>query len=115
VHASEGTFALHGISVMYARWHQKSGDPKETEIGLSKNIQADLDFMTAELGKSSGKFLFGDQLSVADIQMHFSVAFILQRELGTLGKRWERLEKYVRDCEATESYKKAVEKTGHSF
>jgi glutathione S-transferase len=115
VHASEGTFALHGIAVLYARWHQKSGDPKETEVGLSKNIQADLDFMTAELGKSNGKFLFGDELTVADIQMHFSVAFILKRELGTFGKRWERLEKYIEDCGATESYKKAVEKTGHSF
>lgn len=71
--------------------------------------------MTAELEKSSGKFLFGDELSVADIQMHFSVSFILKRELGTLGKRWERLEKYVKDCEATESYKAAVERTGHSF
>jgi glutathione S-transferase len=115
VHAAEATFALHSISVMYARWHQKSGDPKETEIGLSKNIQNDLDFLNAELEKSKGKFLFGDELTVADIQMHFSVAFILARELGTLGKRWERCEKFVKDCEATESYKKAVEKTGHSF
>jgi glutathione S-transferase len=32
-----------------------------------------------------------------------------------MGKRWERLEKYVKDCEATESYKQAVEKTGHQF
>ena len=115
VHAAEGTFALHGISVMYARWHQKTGDPAQTEIGLSKNIQADLDFATAELEKSSGKFLFGDQISVADIMMHFSIAFVLKRELGTLGKRWERLERYVRECEETESYKAAVEKTGHSF
>lgn len=115
VHAAEGTFALHAISVMYARWHQKSGDPKETEIGLSKNIQNDLDFMTAELEKGNGKFLFGDEITVADIQMHFSIAFILGRELGTLGKRWERLETYVKDCEALESYTQAVEKTGHSF
>jgi glutathione S-transferase len=101
--------------VLYARWHQKSGDPKETEIGLSKNIQGDLDFLTAELDKSDGKFLFGDDLSLADIQMHFTVAFILAMELGTLGRRWERLERYVRDCEGMESYKAAVEKTGHSF
>jgi len=100
---------------MYARWHQKTGDPAQTEIGLSKNIQADLDFMTAELGKSEGKFLFGDEVTVADIMMHFSVAFVLKRELGTLGRRWERLERYVGDCEGTESYKAAVERTGHAF
>ena len=100
---------------MYARWHQKTGDPKETEKGLSKNIHNDLDFMTAELEKSNGKFLFGDEITLADIQMHFSIAFILGRDLGLLGKRWERLEKYVKDCEATESYKQAVEKTGHEF
>lgn len=115
VHAAEGTFALHGISVMYARWHQHTGDPKETEKGLSKNIHNDLDFMTAELEKSSGKFLFGDEITLADIQMHFSIAFILARDLGLMGKRWEKLEKYLKDCESTESYKQAVEKTGHQF
>ncbi|KAM0712117.1 hypothetical protein Q7P37_011211 [Cladosporium fusiforme] len=115
VHAAEGTIALHGIAVMYARWHQKSGSVEETEIGLSKNIQNDLNYVTAELEKSGGKFLFGDQLSLADIQVHFSVAFVLGMKLGTLGKRWERLEQYVKDCEDTESYKQAVEKTGHKL
>lgn len=82
---------------------------------MSKNIHNDLDFMTAELGKSSGKFLFGDEITLADIQMHFSIAFILARDLGLLGRKWERLEKYVKDCEATDSYKQAVKKTGHKF
>lgn len=115
VHAAEGTLALHGIAVLYARWHQKSGSVEETEVGLSKNVQNDLNYVTAELEKSGGRFLFGDQLTLADIQVHFSLAFVLGKELGTQGKRWERLEQYVKDCEATESYKQAVEKTGHAI
>lgn len=115
MHAAEGTLALHGIAVLYARWHQKSGSVEETEVGLSKNVQNDLNYVTAELEKSGGKFLFGDQLTLADIQVHFSLAFVLGKELGTQGKRWERLEQYVKDCEATKSYKQAVEKTGHTI
>lgn len=115
VHAAEATFALHGIAVLYARWHQKSGSVEETEAGLSKNVLNDLDFLTAELDKSPGKFLFGDELTVADIQVHFSVAFVLARQLGLQGRRFERLERYLRDCEGTESYKAAVEKTGHEM
>jgi len=115
VHAAEGTFMLHGLAVTYTRWHQKSGDVKETEEGLSVNVVKDLDHLEAELNKTSDKFLFGNEVTAADIMMEFSVDYILTRELGTKGKKWPRIDQWLKNCHATESYKRAVEKTGHKL
>lgn len=115
VHASEGTFMSHAIAITYARWFQKTGDVKQTEEGLSGNVVKDLDYLESELKKSSGMFLLGDALTAADIAMHFSITFILARELGTQGKTWPRIEQWVKDCEAAGSYQKAVKKTGYDL
>jgi glutathione S-transferase len=115
VHASEATFMLHALAILYARWNQKSGDVEETEAGLQKNVQKDLEFFEAEVNKSGGPFLFGKEMTAADISMHFSIAFILARGLGTKGRSWGRLEQFVKDCESIQSYKQAVAKTGHKL
>lgn len=115
VHAAEATYTLHSIAILYARWHQQSGNVEETEARLSKNVQNDLNYFQSELKKSGGKFLFGDQPTVADMQMHFSLSFIVARELGTKDMKLDRIQQYVKDCEAVPSYKAAVEKTGHTL
>ncbi|GIZ43513.1 hypothetical protein CKM354_000673700 [Cercospora kikuchii] len=115
VHASEATFMLHSLACLYARWNQQDGDVSKTIAGLSKNVIKDLDYLQAELDKSGGKFLCGDKLTVADIMMQFSARFILERELGTQGGKWPGIEKWLAECEGTEGYKKAVEKTGHQL
>jgi glutathione S-transferase len=117
VHASEATFALHGISVLYIRLHQKTGDVEATEKGASVNIGKDLDYLEDVLAKSSGKFIFGDEVTAADVMMHFSAVFILQRQLVPKGREgdWPGVRRWIQDCEATESYKEAVKKTGHKI
>lgn len=115
IHAAEGTWALHGIAIMYSRWFIEGGDVEATEEKMSKNVRADMAFLEAELKKSSGKFLFGDKPTAADIMMHFSAVFILARELGMKGQKYPEVERWIKDCEATETYKKAVEKTGHKL
>lgn len=115
VHAAEATFALHGLSILYARWFQKGGDVSATEAGMAGNVGKDMDYLEAELGKSSGAFLFGDKPTAADIMMAFSAQFILARELGTKGKEWKGVNAWLKACEGTESYKRAVEKTGHQL
>jgi len=82
---------------------------------MSKNVRNDMNFLEAALKNSKGKWLFGDQLTAADIMMHFSAAFILARELGVKEKDYPETKRWLDDCEATESYKKAVEKTGHTL
>lgn len=74
-----------------------------------------MDFLENELAKSGGKFLVGDSVTVADCMMLFSAQFILARQLGVQGKKWEKINQWVKDCENTESYKRAVEKTGHAL
>ncbi|SMR52869.1 unnamed protein product [Zymoseptoria tritici ST99CH_1E4] len=115
VHASEATFMLHGLAVLYAKWNQKDGDVEKTVAGLSVNICKDLDYLESELGKSSGKFIVGDSLTAADIMMQFSVDFVLVRELGTKGKSWPTVEKWLEQCKSTPSYQEAVKKTGYKL
>ncbi|KAK3701884.1 hypothetical protein LTR37_015195 [Vermiconidia calcicola] len=116
VHAAEATWALHGISILYVRWNQKDGDPKKTEEGMSKNVINDMNYLEETLKKSGSKFLFGDKPNVADTMMHFTAVFILDRELGGIStKDYPEIVRYITDCEATGTYKKAVEKTGHKL
>ena len=106
---------LHGLAVLYAKWFQKDGNVETTVEGLSKNVIKDMDYLESELGNSKGKFLFGDQVTAADIMMQFSAAFILARELGTKGKEWPKINQWLKDCEATQTYQQAVKHTGHKL
>lgn len=78
----------------------------------------DLDYLESHFQKQQeggGFIMGGKEPSAADIMMQFSVRFILTRELGTKGVergRWERVERWLELCEGTESYKRAVERTG---
>lgn len=108
-------WALHGISILYVRWHQKDGDVKKTEEGLSKNVVNDMNYLEAELSKSKGKFLCGETVTAADCMQQFSAAFIMARELGIKASSYPKTQQYLQDCEATETYKKAVQKTGHKL
>lgn len=108
---------LHAIGILYVRWFGGGHEDAQQAIeeGMSKNVHKDLDFLEAELSKSSGRFLLGDGVTVADTMMHFGVTFIFARQLGTKGGSWPKIEQWIGDCEATEPYKRAVEKTGHKL
>ncbi|KAL1297046.1 hypothetical protein AAFC00_004635 [Neodothiora populina] len=117
VHAAEGTFGLHGLAVLYARW-SGSDHPdavKAITDGLSVNVGKDLDFLESELAKGDGRFLVGDHVTIADCMMLFSVQFILARDLGVNGRKWDKVDEWIRKCEATESYQTAVRNTGHTL
>lgn len=47
----------------------------------------------------------------------FSIQFIFARDLigGRKISEWKNVEKWVKTCEETESWKKAVMKTGHEL
>lgn len=113
MHASEATFLLHAISILYARWNQKDGDVAKTEEGLSRNVIKDMNFLESELQKRGTKFLCGNHVTAADTMMGFTIAFVILRQLGTQGKRWPAIEAWIKNCEESDTYKKAVERTGH--
>ncbi|CAO2657778.1 Nn.00g039040.m01.CDS01 [Neocucurbitaria sp. VM-36] len=119
VHAAEATFALHALAILYARWSIPSTAPpgtlEATEAGMSANVQNDLSWLESELEMSEGRFLCGDQVTAADIMMQFSAEFILERELGTGGREYPRIRKWIDVCRESEGYKRAVEKTGHKM
>jgi glutathione S-transferase len=117
IHASEATYALHGITVLYIQWFQKGGDVAASVAGAAANIGKDLDFLEKTLGESEGKFILGDKVTAADVMMHFSAAFVLERGLhpGGKGEGWPGVRRWIGACEGTESYRAAVERTGHTF
>lgn len=115
IHAAEAMWALHGIAILYVRWFQKDGTVAKTEEGLSKNIVNDMNYLEAELSKGRGKFLCGDAVTAADCMMQFSAGFIMARELGVKASSYPKTQQYLQECEATETYKKAVQKTGHKL
>lgn len=119
VHAAEATFALHALAVLYARWFYPKDAPKEglaeMEKGMSANVQNNMNWIERELSQSGTKFLVGDSITAADIMMQFSIAFILARELGTQGKKWPSVEAWMKRCEESPSYVRAVKKTGHKL
>jgi glutathione S-transferase len=85
------------------------------EEGLAINVGKDLDWLNAELeGKS---FLAGEGVSAADTMCLFSIQFIFARDLcaGRKVGEWKNVERWVKSCEGTESWGRAVRKTGHEI
>lgn len=119
VHASEATFALHALAILYARWgipkDAPEGTVEATEEAMSANVQNDLSWLETELSLAQGRFLCGEHVTAADIMMQFSAEFILIRELGTKGKEYPNINKWLDACKETDSYKRAVKKTGHKL
>lgn len=77
LHAAEGTFMLHASAILYARW-QIAEEARETLKGmeerLSKNVVNDMNWLEGVLRaqKEKGrKWIVGEELSIADIQMQF--------------------------------------------
>ncbi|KAI9875077.1 MAG: hypothetical protein M1823_007550, partial [Watsoniomyces obsoletus] len=121
--ASEGSFLMHGIAIMYARARLPQSTPNRSEVWvemnkvMSPNMHNSLDWLEnhlASIHSSNGKYLVGDHLTAADINMLFSIQLIYDRRLGLEGtdKEWEHVEQWRREMEAEESYRKCVEKTG---
>jgi glutathione S-transferase len=118
IHASEATFALHALAILYARWNIKDapeGTIEAAEERMSVNVQNDMSWLETELSLSQGQFLCGDHVTAADIMMQFSAEFILARELGTGGKEWPNVNKWLEACRKTEGYQRAIKKTGHKL
>lgn len=78
-------------------------------------LASDMNYLEAELSKGKGKFVCGDSVSAADCMLQFSAAFIMGRELGIKASSYPKTQQYLQDCEASETYKKAIQKTGHKL
>ena len=87
----------------------------EIEDGMSVNIQKDLDWLETELGLGQTKFLCGNEVTAADRMMQFSIDYIVRLKIGTQGRSWPNVEKSLKACGETETYRAAVKKTGHEI
>jgi glutathione S-transferase len=81
---------------------------------MAVNVRNDFAWLEQELAESKGGFLVGDRVTVADVMMLFSVQFILKRELGVKeGEIGEKTREWVKQCEGSEGYRRAVERSGY--
>lgn len=92
-----------------------AGAVEAMEKSMSANVQNDLSWLETELSLSTGKFLCGDHVTAADIMMQFSAEFIFAGELGTQGREFPNIKKWLEACGEEEAYKRAVKKTGHKL
>ena len=112
---------IHGLAIVYPRWRMPDAEGANAPVlaaleeALSKNVQRDLDWLESELGKGQGKFLVGDTVTAADCNVHYSVDLILKMQLGTQGRKWEKIEQWLKNCEATATFQAALKKTGYSL
>lgn len=111
---SEGTLLTHAIPITYCRWMMpeegKSALP-ELEQRLGNNVRLDLQYIEDSLAKNPSGFLVGDTLTLADIQLGFSVMFVLVRGLGA---KWAEADlphskKWIKMLLARDACKRAIE------
>jgi len=111
----------HALAITYTRWfapkpfQDQPEQMQELEKGLSINVSKDLDWLNNEL--KGRKFLAGEKLTAADTMVLFSIQFIFARNLsgGRKQGEWKEIDRWVKECEGTVGWKKAVEKTGHKM
>jgi len=121
LHAAEGTFMLHALAILYARWKIPEAAKEylaEMEQNMSANVLNDFRWIEGALKEQRQKgseFLVGTELSVADIMMGFSVEFILERKLGTKKGDWPETEAWLERMMGRSAYKRAVERSGYTL
>ena len=75
---------------------------------VEPNIKRQLDFMEAELSRST--WFAGNEFTAADIQMSFPLEAATAR--GGLDTKWPRLMEFLNRIHAREAYRTALEKGG---
>ncbi|KAI9731203.1 MAG: hypothetical protein M1834_005396 [Cirrosporium novae-zelandiae] len=110
IHASEATFVMHAIAILCTR-----GTLSPMLGHMTANLKNDLNWLEEELRKGGGKFLMGDKITAADTMMEYGVNLTLKKNVGTDGQRWEKIEGWLKNCHESETYKKAVQKSGYSL
>jgi glutathione S-transferase len=115
VHYAESTLMVHALAVLYARWSLPD-DPEQLakcEKFMGINVQLDLDYVDGHL--AGRDFLEEGKLTAADIMMAFSAEIALTRKLGTEGKRWPNVERWLKGLAQREAYRKAQSEATHEL
>ena len=124
LHAGEGTFMVHAMAILYARWRLPESAQSvlpELEDGLSNNVKNDFKWLEDTLvkyKKSGDAYIVGNELTAADVMLGFTVEFLMERKLGVKGwgsGQYPEVEAWFKRVTQRPAYKKAVEKTGYTL
>ncbi len=98
----------NGPMPFFAKPIARSIARKVKDSFIMPNIRSQLDFLEAELGKSS--WFAGEEFSAADIQMSFALEAAASR--GGLGSQYPRLAGFLQRIHARPAYQRALERGG---
>lgn len=98
----------HGPMPFFARPIARAIARKVKDSFVLPNIRSQLDFLEAELGKST--WFAGDEFSAADIQMSFALEAAAAR--GGLGSQYPRMTAFLERIHARPTYQRALERGG---
>lgn len=140
LHAAEGTFMVHAMAILYARWQvpeEGKGMLEGMEERMSRNVKNDLRWLEGVLSDQQAKgrhWIVGEGLSVADIQLQFrwvhtywlnrtkadectSIEFIFERKLGVdpAENEFPQVKAWLERTKAEKAYRRAVDKTGYTL
>ncbi|SCV72930.1 BQ2448_6855 [Microbotryum intermedium] len=129
---AEGALICHALPITYAAWFIPDEEEKARQgfyEKLKPNIINDLDCVEAELKKNveqfgekngQGAFLVGQELTIADIQVAFSVEYIFTHPTLSKGlqdeiRRFVHIKAWLRGLEARPQYKEATKVADYVF
>lgn len=126
---------VHSLATIYTRWSLPPSSLTDKDIdslenNLAINVIKDLDWLEMELqsqssttttssNESANQYLAGGtDFTAADTMCLFSILFIFARGLygakaGQEEEKWPAVKGWMARCEGTESWRRAVERTGH--
>lgn len=113
--AAEGDFMLHGEAIFSIRKAAPTPAIQEIEAKLAVPVQHDLDWLEEQLRNGATTYLAGNEVTVADTMMVFSVQDIFANKLGTAGRAWPRINEWLKHVESGEIYQRALQRTGYHF
>ena len=106
--------------ITYSRWFMPEAHQDalpELEKSLATNVKLDLQYIDDHLAQSASGFLEGNDLTLAEIMLAFSVQFVLVRGLGAKWAEpgYENIKAWIRRLQGREGWQRATRNGEDSY
>ena len=106
--------------ITYSRWfmpEEHRDALPELEKRLANNVKLDLQYIDDHLAQSTSGFLEGQDLTLADIMLAFSVQFVLVRGLGAKWAEpgYENIKAWIRKLQGRDGWQRATRNGEDSY
>ncbi|PWN41932.1 glutathione S-transferase [Ceraceosorus guamensis] len=102
------TLMTHALPIIYVQWFADEGTAKELGPKLGANVVKDLDYVESELVANRSGYLYGNDITAADIAVAFSVEYVLFKQIGTSNQKWHGIDAWLKRLESRPAYQKTL-------